>query len=252
MGMFSIKDRVFVVTGGAQGIGLNYVKGLAKAGARLAICDKQEDKVRSVEKDLKQQGYEIIADGVDVTNKLQIENFINKVVKNYNQIDVLVNNAGVLLRRMPEEMTEEEWDLIQDVNVKGTFLFSQIVGREMIKQKNGVIINIASIASRQALDRRLGYCTSKAAAEHLTRTLAFEWGKHNIRVNAIAPGYIKSDMNADLRANPDIYNKMVSEVPLGRFGEAEDLLGTLIYLCSEASKYVTGQTLYVDGGKTTH
>ncbi|MDR3563670.1 MAG: SDR family oxidoreductase [Negativicutes bacterium] len=249
--LFSVEGRVIIVTGCAQGIGFNYARGLANHGARLAICDRQEDKLQMAENTLAAIGNEVMAAPVDVTVPEQVQNFVTKTMERYGHIDALVNNAGVLLRRLPEEMTAEEWDFIQDVNVKGTFLFSQAAGREMIKRKHGAIVNIASIGSRQALSLRLGYCTSKAAVEQFTRTLAYEWGRYNIRVNAIAPGYIKSDMNADLRANPEIYNKMVSEVPLGRFGEADDLLGTLIYLCSPASAYVSGQTVYVDGGKTT-
>jgi NAD(P)-dependent dehydrogenase (short-subunit alcohol dehydrogenase family) len=249
--LFSVKDKVVIVTGSAQGIGLNYARGLARYGARLALCDRQVEKLQTAAAELAASGTDVITDAVDVTDPGQIQSFVEKVMEQFGHIDALVNNAGVLLRRTPEEMTAQEWDFIQNVNVKGTFLFAQAVGREMIKRQEGSIVNIASIASRQALGLRLGYCTSKAAVEHFTRTLAFEWGKHNIRVNAIAPGYIKSDMNADLRSNPETYNKMVSEVPLGRFGEADDLLGALIFLCSDASAYVSGQTIYVDGGKTT-
>ncbi len=249
--LFSIKDRVIIVTGSAQGIGLTYARGLAGQGAKLALCDRQADKLAAAQAEVAAAGAEVMAAPVDVTSPEQVQGFVAQTVARFGRIDALVNNAGVLLRRTPEEMTADEWDFIQDVNVRGTFLFAQAVGREMIKRREGAIVNIASIASRQALSLRLGYCTSKAAVEHFTRTLAYEWGRYNIRVNAIAPGYIKSDMNADLRANPAVYDKMVSEVPLGRFGEADDLLGTMVFLCSPAAAYVSGQTIYVDGGKTT-
>lgn len=249
--LFSVKDRVIIITGCARGIGLTYARGLGSHGAKLAICDIQEEKIREVRQALETSGCEVMASGVDVTDPDGVSAFVQKVIERYGRIDGLVNNAGVLMRRTPEEMAFEEWEFIQRVNVNGTFLFAQAVGKEMIKQKEGSIVNIASIAAKQALDLRIGYCTSKAAVQHFTRTLAFEWGKYNIRVNAIAPGFIKSDMNADLRANKEIYNRMVGEVPLGRFGEPDDLLGTLIYLLSPASTYVTGQTVFVDGGKTT-
>lgn len=249
--LFSVKDRVVIVTGCARGIGLTYARGLGAHGAKLAICDIQDKAILERGRDLEADGCEVMASRVDVTNPEEIDAFVQKVLDHFGHIDGLVNNAGVLLRRTPEEMSLEEWEFIQKVNVNGTFLFARAVGREMIKQREGSIVNIASIAAKQALDLRIGYCTSKAAVEHFTRTLAFEWGKHNIRVNAIAPGFIKSDMNADLRANPEIYNRMVSEVPLGRFGEPGDLLGTLLYFLSPASAYVTGQTIFVDGGKTT-
>ena len=249
--LFSVQDRVVIITGCARGIGLTYARGLGEHGAKLAICDIQDKEIIEKGRDLEKSGCEVMASRVDVTNPEEIDAFVQQAVKRFGRIDGLVNNAGVLMRRTPEEMKLEEWEFIQKVNVNGTFLFAQAVGKEMIKQREGSIVNIASIAAKQALDLRLAYCTSKAAVEHFTRTLAFEWGKYNIRVNAIAPGFIKSDMNADLRANPEIYNRMVSEVPLGCFGEPEDLLGTLLYLLSSASTYVTGQTIFVDGGKTT-
>jgi NAD(P)-dependent dehydrogenase (short-subunit alcohol dehydrogenase family) len=249
--LFSVKDKVVIITGCARGIGLTYARGLGAHGAKLAICDIQDEKIREVGQELEKSGCEVLTSRVDVTDPGDISDFIQQVLKKYGRIDGLVNNAGVLMRRTPEEMTLEEWELIQKVNVNGTFLFAQAVGLEMIRKREGSIVNIASIAARQALDLRIAYCTSKAAVQHFTRTLAFEWGKYNIRVNAIAPGFIKSDMNADLRANEEIYNRMVSEVPLARFGEPDDLLGTLMYLLSSASTYVTGQTIFVDGGKTT-
>ena len=249
--LFSVEDRVIIVTGCARGIGLTYARGLGEHGARLAICDIQEQKILERGRDLEAEGCDVMASKVDVTSPDEVDAFVRQVIKRFDRIDGLVNNAGVLMRRTPEEMKPEEWEFIQRVNVNGTFLFAQAVGREMIRQRQGSIVNIASIAAKQALDLRLAYCTSKAAVEHFTRTLAFEWGRYNIRVNAIAPGFIKSDMNADLRANPEIYRRMIGEVPLGRFGEPEDLLGTLVYLLSPASTYVTGQTIFVDGGKTT-
>ena len=249
--LFSVKDKVVIITGCARGIGLTYAKGLGSHQAKLAICDIQDEKIFEVGQDLEKSGCEVMASRVDVTNPGEIDAFVQQVIERFGRIDGLVNNAGVLMRRTPEEMKLEEWEFIQKVNVNGTFLFAQAVGKEMMRQREGSIVNIASIGAKQALGLRLAYCTSKAAVEHFTRTLAFEWGEYNIRVNAIGPGFIKSDMNADLRANKEIYNRMVSEVPLGRFGEPDDLLGTLIYLISPASAYVTGQTIFVDGGKTT-
>ncbi|KJS81164.1 MAG: hypothetical protein JM58_17600 [Peptococcaceae bacterium BICA1-8] len=250
--MFSIKDKVIIVTGSGKGIGYVYAKGLAEKGAKIAICDINQENLNKVEQEFKGAGYQVVSQKVDITNQSEIENFVKEVINNFGKIDVLINNAGVLLRRLPEEMLENEWDFIMDINVKGTFLFSQAVGKEMIKADcGGKIINISSQAGVRAADRRLGYCTSKAAIIHFTRTLANEWGKHKINVNAIGPGYIKTDMNTDLRADPVRYAKMKQEVPLGDFGEPEDILGTIFYLCSGASDYVTGQIIFVDGGITT-
>lgn len=249
---FSIKEKVIIVTGAGRGLGLNYAKNLAKFGAKLAICDKMSENITQVKTIFKEEGIDLLAQVVDVTCKEEIDNFVNQVMSTYGQIDCLVNNAGVLLRRTPEEMTEDEWNFIMDVNMKGTFLFSQAVGKHMIDSRRGSIINVSSVGGKVSLYDRLGYCTSKAAVEHFTRVLAYEWGKYNVRVNAIAPGYIKSDMNADLRADPVRYKAMVDDVPLGRFGDPADLIGTVVFLCSDAAAYITGETIYVDGGKTTH
>lgn len=250
--LFSVRDKVIIITGAGQGIGRVYAKGLAEHGARIAICDLNEENLKETEREFRDAGFDVFAQRVDVTSQKQIDVFVKAVVGYFGSLDALINNAGVLLRRLPEEMLESEWDFIMDTNVKGTFLFSQAVGKEMIKAgRGGKIVNVSSQAGVRAADRRLGYCTSKAAIIHFTRTLANEWGKYHINVNAIGPGYIKTAMNADLRSDPVRYDQMKKEVPLGDFGEPEDILGTLVFLCSVASNYVTGQTIFVDGGVTT-
>ena len=249
---FSVQDKVIIVTGASRGLGFAYAWHLAKCGAKVAICSHGAEGLQMAQKRFSDEGLSVFAQVVDVSDSAAVERFVDSVQAEYGRIDALINNAGVLLRRTLEEMTEAEWDYIMDTNVKGTFLFAQAVGKYMIQQGGGSIVNIASIGGKVALGRRLGYCTSKAAVEHFTKVLADEWGKYQVRVNAIAPGYIKSDMNADLRADPVMYQQMVSDVSLGRFGEPEDLVCTAIFLCSEASSFVTGQTIYVDGGKTTH
>lgn len=247
-----LQGKNVIITGSARGIGEEYARGLAKAGASLALCDRNGGQLEETAHRLREQtGAAVVCREVDVTDEQQVDAFTASVLEQYGRIDGLVNNAGVLLRRKPEEMSREEWEFIMGVNVTGTFLFSKSVGKVMIGQRKGSIVNIASIGARQALSLRAAYCTSKAAVEHLTRCLAFEWGQHGVRVNAIAPGYTATDMNADLRSDPAVYARMVSEVPLGRFGMPADLVGTLVFLLSEASEYVSGQTIYVDGGKTT-
>ncbi len=250
--IFSVQDKVVIVTGSGRGLGFEYAKGLALRGAKVVLCDLSAELLTQAEAALKELGCEVMTRIVDVTKAEDVESFVDEVIAEYGRIDCLVNNAGVLLRRTPEEMSEKDWDFMMNVNLKGTFLFAQAVGKKMIDAHSGSIINVASIGGKVALDRRLGYCTSKAAVDHFTRVLAFEWGKYNVRVNAIAPGYIKSAMNADLRADPVRYKAMVDDVPLGRFGDPEDLVGTILFLCSEASAFISGQTIYVDGGKTTH
>lgn len=250
--LFSLEGKVAIVTGGAHGIGLSYAKGLLDHGARVAICDINEKFLQDANKELGEYGNSFMTGQADVTSAGQIHEFVGQVLEIFGQVDILVNNAGVLIRKWPEEMNGDDWDFVMDINVKGTFLFSVEVGKWMIAQKKkGKIINISSQAGVRAADRRLAYCTSKAAIIHLTKTLANEWGKHAINVNAIAPGYIKTDMNKDLRADERVYQAMKDEVPLGDFGVPEDITGTMIYLSSEASDYITGQIIFADGGIVT-
>jgi len=250
--IFSIKDKVAVITGGAHGIGIAYAIGLLEQGAKVAVCDVNETFLSEAKETLAKFGEAVMIGCVDVTSPSQIDKFVQKTLRTFGSIDILVNNAGVLIRKFPEEMYEDNWDYVMDINVKGTFLFSTAVGRTMIAaKKKGKIINISSQAGYRAADRRLVYCTSKAAIIHFTKTLAHEWGKYGINVNAIAPGHIKTDMNEDLRSNVELYQGMKNEIPLGDFGMPEDIIGTLTYLSSSASDYVTGQTIAVDGGLIT-
>ena len=250
--LFSVKDKVVVVTGGAHGLGFAYAKGFLEHGAKVAICDINEGFLKEAEEALSCYPGRVFSGRVDVTSAEQIKSFVDQVEAHYGRIDVLVNNAGVLIRKFPEEMNEADWDFVSDINVKGTFLFAIEVGKRWIaKGEKGKIVNISSQTGLRAADRRLVYCTTKAAIIQFTRTLANEWGKYGINVNAIGPGYIKTDMNKDLRADPQRYQSMKDEVPQGDFGLPEDLVGTMIYLTSSASDYVTGQVVFVDGGLVT-
>lgn len=244
---FGIKGKVAVVTGAALGLGYEYSKALLRAGSQVVICDIDEGRLLEAINELQNFG-EVTGFTVNVTSEKEVINFANKVFELHGQIDILVNNAGVVQRKKVEDIDESEWNRVMDVNVKGTFLCSKYIGEYMKKQNKGKIINISSIAGRKGMEERLAYCTSKASIEHFTKTLAREWGPHQIQVNAIGPGYISTRMNEDMRSNPVTYQKVVGTIPLGRFGEASDLIGTLLYLASPASNYVTGQTIFVDGG----
>ena len=249
---FSLENKVAIITGGAHGIGIVYAKGMLEKGAKVAVCDVNEKYIEEAKKELAKYGGSVIFGQVDVTNSTQVEDFVKETVKAFEGIDILVNNAGVLIRKFPEDMDQKDWEYVMDINVTGTFLFSVAVGKTMIaSKKRGKIINISSQTGYRAADRRLAYCTSKAAVISFTKTLAYEWGKYGINVNAIAPGYIKTDMNKDLRADPVRYQSMKDEVPLGDFGVPEDLVGTLVFLSTSASDYVTGVTIPVDGGIVT-
>lgn len=250
--LFCVKDKVAIITGASRGLGLSYARALASRGARVAICGHSLERLRQAEEELAREGLAVFARSADVSDENSVKEFVQAVLDRFGRIDILVNNAGVLLRRAPEETSVQDWESIMQTNVKGTFLFSREAGAVMQRQGGGSIINISSIGARCALSRRLAYCTSKAAVEQFTRTLAFEWSTYCIRVNAIAPGYVESDMNADLRADPERVQEILADVPMGRFGHPEDLHGALLFLCSDASAFVTGQILYVDGGKTAH
>lgn len=252
MGMFSVKDKVAIVTGGAHGIGQAYAQAYLENGAKVAICDINQEFLNEAESYFNEKGFQVMTGRVDVTSYADIQGFVKKVIDKLGGIDILVNNAGVLIRKFPEEMYENDWDFVMDINVKGSFMFATEVGRYWINNKRkGKIVNISSQAGVRAADRRLVYCTSKAAIIHFTKALANEWGKYGINVNAIGPGYIKTDMNKDLRADPIRYQNMKDEIPMGDFGLPEDLAGTLLYLSSSASDYVTGQTIFIDGGLVT-
>jgi NAD(P)-dependent dehydrogenase (short-subunit alcohol dehydrogenase family) len=245
--LFSIQGKVAVVTGGAMGLGFEYAKALLTSGAKVAICDIDIENLEPAVKELNRFG-EATGYVVNVTSEQEVSQFANQVFEQYGRIDILINNAGVVQRKTVEDMDGFEWDRVMDVNVKGTFLCSKYFGQYMKQQQNGKIVNISSIAGRKGMELRLAYCSSKAAIEHFTRTLARDWAPFQIQVNAIGPGYIATRMNEDMRNDRIVYKKLVDSIPAGRFGEAADLIGTLLYLVSPASNYVSGQTIFVDGG----
>lgn len=249
--LFSVKDKVAVVTGAGRGLGFVYARALLQFGAKVVICDLVPEQVEQAVSELKAYG-NVEGHAVNVAVEQEVRDFAKRVIERHGQVDILVNNAGVVQRVATANMDAAEWERVMGVNLRGTFLCCRYFGEHMRSRKKGKIVNIASIAGVKAMDLRLAYCTSKAGVIQLTRTLAMEWGPDNIQVNAIGPGYIKTKMNEDLRSDPVRYQLMVSEIPLGRFGEPEDLIGTLIYLVSPASDYVTGQTIFVDGGVITH
>ncbi|MBP1934554.1 SDR family NAD(P)-dependent oxidoreductase [Ammoniphilus resinae] len=248
--LFSVAGKTALVTGGARGLGFTYAKALASRGAKVIICDLDEHAVAAAVAELTSYG-EIKGYKANVAIEQEVIALVDKVSNELGQLDILINNAGVVQRVTTEDMTLQEWNRVMDVNLTGTFLCCKHFGVMMKRKGKGKIINVSSIAGRMGLDLRLAYCTSKAAIEHLTRTLAAEWGPDHVNINAIGPGYIKTAMNEDTRADPVRYQKMLNQLPWGRFGEPEELVGVLLFLASPASDYVTGQTIFVDGGLLT-
>lgn len=241
---FSVAGMTAVVTGAAGDIGRCLVAGLLDGGATVVAVDRDADGLAAATAGWGSDRVTIAA--CDITDEAGVEQLFADSVP--PELDLLVNNAGVLLRAAPEDTEFEHWRALMGVNVDAAFLCARAAGRLMKPRGKGAIVNISSIASVKALDGRVAYCTSKAAIAHMTRVLALEWGPHGIRSNAIAPGFIRTRMNADLRAVPEKAAAMTSQVPLKRFAEPEELVGPLLFLASPAARYVNGHILFVDGG----
>ncbi len=251
MDIFDLTGKVAIVTGGNQGIGLAISRGLAQAGAAVIIANRRAEEGAKAAQSLKQEGLNAASISTDVRDESSIAAMVAKTIENYGKIDILVNNAGVIVRKLAEEITREDWDHMININLRGMFFCCQFVGKEMIKQKKGKIINISSDASQRATPERSVYATSKAGVSHLTRCLAVEWAKYNINVNAIGPGPTITPLNEQYyKENPDKLKQMIESLPLGRVGDTSDYMGAAVFLASEASNFMTGQTLLIEGGST--
>jgi len=247
--LFDLRGRVAIVTGGSRGLGAEFADGLAEAGASVMLCARREEWLVPGVESLRGRGFTADAMRCDVSNIEQVQAVIDTTVERFGQIDILVNNAGVSWGERPETMTLAQWQKVIDTNLTGAFLFSQAAGREMLKRQYGRIINIASIAGLQGNVNGpyyAGYAASKAGLMGLTRELAASWGRHGIRVNAIAPGFFPSRLSeASIKLVEDGIKKTT---PLGRVGQPGELKGVAVFLASDASNYITGQTIVVDGG----
>jgi NAD(P)-dependent dehydrogenase (short-subunit alcohol dehydrogenase family) len=248
---FSLKDRVAVVTGGRRGIGKAIALTFAEAGADVAVCDFMVDdgELEAVAEEIRGLGRRSLAGRVDVTKKSEIDDFMSKVVNELGGIDILVNNAGVAGGGPLINMPEKEWHRIMDINLTGSFLCSQAVLPGMVERRRGSIINIASAAGIRGFSSRNIYNISKAGVIMFTKVMARDLGKHNIRVNAIAPSIIKTDLTRGMWENQQALNAEASRIPLGRIGDVEDIAGPALLLASDASSYITGDTIVVDGGQ---
>ena len=241
---FSVEGMTALVTGAAGDIGRCLVAGLLDGGASVVAVDRDEGALAEALSGWANDRVSTAA--CDITDEAAVERlFADRVA---GDLDLLVNNAGVMLRATPEETEFERWRALMSVNLDAAFLCARAAGRLMKPRGQGAIVNISSIASIKALDGRVAYCTSKAAIAHMTRVLALEWGPFGVRSNAIAPGFIRSRMNAELRAIPERAAAMTAQVPLKRFAEPEELVGPLLFLASPAARYVNGHVLFVDGG----
>lgn len=238
-----------MVTGAARGIGQAIAVKLAAEGADIALCDLQSDWLAETAGKVQALGRKAQCYTVDVSNAAQVQAVVSAVEKDFGKIDILVNNAGITKDTFLIRMTEQDWDAVLNINLKGTFLFSKAVARPMMKQRSGAIVNVASIIGLIGNAGQCNYAASKAGVIALTKSVAKELASRGIRANAVAPGFIKTKMTENLPA--DIQAKMLEAIPLARFGEPEDVANVVLFLASDAAAYVTGQVVTVCGGMVT-
>lgn len=246
-----LTKKVVIVAGGSGGIGHAVAIGLAKAGADVVVASRTLEKLEPVAAGIRDLGRKSLAVSMDVTKEDSIANMVEAVLKEFPRIDILINSSGKATRMPAEEMPLSDWQEIMDFNAKGAFLLTQLVGKAMIKQGgNGKIVNISSVRGRYGADGAIAYSPSKGAVDSMTRVFALEWAKHNILVNAVAPTVIETELTRPLLADPEKAKSLVGRIPLGRLPLPEDIIGPCLFFASEASDFVTGQIMYVDGGAT--
>ncbi len=245
--LFSLEGEVAIVTGGSLGLGKEMAVALAEAGASVAVADIQD--TSDTEDLITKAGQKAIGLQVDVSKASDVEAMVRKVMDEFGHIDILINNAGIFRPSPAEEITRDDWYKVIDVNINGQFLCAQTVGRQMLKQGSGNIINISSIAGLMAFRGALSYNTTKAGLIMMTKSLADEWGP-SIRVNAICPGVFATDMTDDMLHDEEFIKNLKEKVPLKRHATADEIAGTVVYLASKASSYMTGHALVIDGGWT--
>ena len=249
--LFDLHGKTALITGGNGGIGLGIAKGFAQSGANVAIAGRNTVKTEKVVANLSEQNTSAIGIEVDVANEKSVDNMITNTLENFGQIDILVNNAGIGIRNLPHEYNLEDWNKVIDINLTGAFLCSKAVYPNMKTRGSGKIINIGSMTSIFGLDWAIAYASSKGGIVQLTKTLAVSWAKDGIQANSILPGWIHTDLTAIKDNYKDRYDHILSRIPENRWGEPSDLSGTAIFLASDASNYVTGISIPVDGGYTS-
>jgi len=250
---FNLSGGTALVTGGAQGLGEQMAIGLAEAGAYVVIADLNLERAEEVASSLQKMGNESCALRVDVTQKDQVESMVSETVSRFGSLDILVTSAGVGQWMAAEKMSEEDWRRVIDINLNGVFFCCQAAGKEMIQQRKGSIINIASMSGIAVNypQCQSHYNTSKSGVIMLTRSLALEWAKHNVRVNALAPGYMQTKLVEDLLAKlPEYAEQWKKYTPMGRLGDPGEIKAPCVFLASQAASFITGSVLVMDGGYT--
>ena len=246
--LFDLRGQVAIVTGAARGNGRAIAEGLASVGVCVVLVDILEQELREVEELIKERGQKAVAVPGDLCCPAELENLVEQTIKEFGRVDILVNCAGVTIDGCSEDYTEETWKSIHNINVMAPFRLSKLVAKHMIRQKSGNIINITSICAAFGFPNNPAYQASKGALRQLTRAMANDWAKHNIRVNNLSPGYFKTEMTKKSRSNPEKAKERAKRWMLKRWAEPEELVGPVIFLASQASSFMTGSDLNIDGG----
>ena len=249
--LFSLTDKVAIVTGGSKGLGRGIGLAMAAAGSHVVPVSRTLADLEDVAEEVRSLGRRSIPVVADVTQETQVQSMVQSVMEEFGRIDILVCSAGTVLLKPTPEYTVEEWRHVIRTNLESIFLCNKEVGKVMIRQKSGKIINMSSVRGLQGRANDPTYTTSKGGLNLMTKSLAIEWAPHGINVNAIAPTFIRTNLNVDLLDDPDFYKWVVSRIPMGRVGNIWDLFGAAVFLASSASDFITGHILYVDGGWTS-
>ena len=245
-GKMGLKGKVAIITGGARGIGRAIAHVFAREGCDIAICDINAEALETTRKEIESLGRHVVTGIVDVTKAQEVDSFVQKTLDKFGKIDILVNNAGITRDSLLVRMSEADWDLVMAVNLKGAFNFTKAVSKVMMKQRDGRMVNIASIIGIMGNAGQANYAASKGGLIAFTKTVAKELASRNVRANAIAPGFIQTDMTAKL--SDEVKSEMLKYVPLGKLGTVEDVAHLALFLAGDDSSYITGQVVLVDGG----
>jgi gluconate 5-dehydrogenase len=248
--LFDITNKKVLITGSTSGIGYVLAEGVAKEGAVVIINGRNAEKVNNAVKGLKDKGLNVFGYTFDISKPEEVEKSVALIEKELGNIDVLVNNAGIQIRGKLEEFELDDWNKVIETNLTGAFVVSKYVVKGMIRRRKGKIVNICSLQSELARNTIAPYAAAKGGMKMLTRSMATEWAKHNVQVNGIGPGYFKTAITKALYENTEFNDWLCNRTPVGRWGNPEELVGTLVYLSSEASDFVNGQLIFVDGGIT--